>query len=136
MVYSPRPFLCRGGFHERGLSGMADTFYDISVAGVTFEGRQELLAELHKAQEAGAGIATFLVREPDNKYDANAIQVLAEGNDGPKHVGYVPRHLAAKLAPLLDAGATVTTDPARIICGGLDSTVFGVRFTIMVKEAG
>lgn len=61
---------------------MADTFYDISVAGVTFEGRQELLA------------------------------------------------------PLLDAGATVTTDPARIICGGLDSPVFGVRFAIMVKEAG
>ena len=123
---------------------MADV-YDINVAGVTFDGRQEVLAELYEIQEAQkAGTTTpsiaiipiDLVREPDNKYDANAIQVLAEGNDGPKHVGYVPRHLAAKLAPLLDAGATVTTDPARIICGGLDSTVFGVRFTIMVKEAG
>lgn len=116
---------------------MADV-YNIAVAGVTFEGRQEALAELHKAQQAGASITTYLVREPDNKYDANAIKVLLECGDGPKHVGYVPRHLAAELAPLLDAGATITTDPALMLHGFWDDPVYavGLRFTIMVKEVG
>jgi len=123
---------------------MADV-YDINVAGVTFDGRQEVLAELYEIQEAQkAGTTTpsiaiipiDLVREPDNKYDANAIQVLAEGNDGYKHVGYVSRDLAARLAPLLDAGATATTSPGWIVCGGHGNPVFGLRFMIMVKEAG
>ena len=41
-----------------------------------------------------------LRREPGNPHDANAIAVHAGG----VHVGFVPRELAAELAPLLDAG--------------------------------
>ena len=41
-----------------------------------------------------------LRREPANPHDANAIAVHAGG----RHVGFVPRELAAELAPELDAG--------------------------------
>lgn len=44
----------------------------------------------------------MLVREPDNDYDKNAIQVVDAGGDV---LGYVPRDLAADLAPLMDNGA-------------------------------
>jgi hypothetical protein len=50
------------------------------------------------------GETLWLKREPTNKYDANAIQVGMFG-----HVlGYVPRGLAAELAPKMDAGVTLT----------------------------
>jgi hypothetical protein len=41
-----------------------------------------------------------LRREPDNEHDPNAIAVHADG----AQVGFVPRELAAELAPQLDAG--------------------------------
>ncbi|KAI0256048.1 SNF2 family N-terminal domain-containing protein [Lactifluus subvellereus] len=42
-----------------------------------------------------------LIREPQNKYDRNAIAVQ---NIGRTQVGHIPRQIAAKLAPLIDAG--------------------------------
>jgi hypothetical protein len=45
-----------------------------------------------------------LKREPTNKYDANAIQV----GMFKQTLGYVPRGLAAELAPKLDAGVKIT----------------------------
>lgn len=39
-------------------------------------------------------------REPSNVYDSNAIKVLAEG----VFLGYVPKNIAAEVAPMLDAG--------------------------------
>jgi hypothetical protein len=41
-----------------------------------------------------------LRRDPDNEHDPNAIMVLA----GDAQAGWVPRELAAELAPRLDAG--------------------------------
>jgi hypothetical protein len=43
-----------------------------------------------------------LRRDPDNPHDPNAIQVHPA--DGGDQVGWVPRELAAELAPELDAG--------------------------------
>ncbi|KXN85344.1 Putative SWI/SNF-like matrix-associated actin-dependent regulator [Leucoagaricus sp. SymC.cos] len=47
----------------------------------------------------GPGEEVVLVREPRNRFDANAIQVKNIGQD---QVGHIPRAVAAKLAPLLD----------------------------------
>jgi hypothetical protein len=44
-----------------------------------------------------------LRRDPKNKYDKNAIQVLYLGHA----VGFVPRQLAAEWAPLLDSGVKI-----------------------------
>jgi hypothetical protein len=43
------------------------------------------------------------VREPTNPADPNAIAIYY----GDKKLGFVPRGLAAELAPLMDAGVTV-----------------------------
>ena len=40
-----------------------------------------------------------LVREPLNKYDPNAIQVL---NISGTQVGHIPRNISSRLAPLID----------------------------------
>jgi hypothetical protein len=48
------------------------------------------------------GSVLELRREPGNEHDANAIAVDAGG----AHVGFVPREIAAELAPQLDAGRT------------------------------
>ena len=47
------------------------------------------------------GEMVFLEREPGNSHDGNAIQVV---NQHDRHVGYVPRTVAAWLTPLIDAG--------------------------------
>lgn len=39
-----------------------------------------------------------LVREPDNKFDPNAVQVWARG----RHVGYIPKNQNAVLAKFID----------------------------------
>jgi hypothetical protein len=45
-----------------------------------------------------------LVREPDNPHDPNAIRVEIAGF----YLGYVPRHIAKDLAPLIDRGERYT----------------------------
>jgi hypothetical protein len=52
------------------------------------------------------GQPLLLRRDPDNPHDANAIQVHPAG--GGEQVGWVPRELAAELAPELDAGRAWT----------------------------
>ena len=42
-----------------------------------------------------------LVREPNNKYDRNAVKVVNVMRD---QVGHVKREMAAALAPILDNG--------------------------------
>jgi hypothetical protein len=48
--------------------------------------------------DAAPGRPLTLVREPDNPHDPSAIAVHAGG----QHIGFVPRELAAELAPQLD----------------------------------
>ena len=68
------------------------------VVGVTFEGRQAIVAKLQVGEEI------LCRRQPTNPYDPNAIQV--ERLDG-KQIGFINRFLAADLAPIFDA----QTDP-------------------------
>ena len=74
------------------------------VAGVLYENRANAVEHF-----AAKGQRVFLVREPQNPHDSNAILVrLEKGYD----IGYVPRAEAAALAKFLDLGfphsATIT----------------------------
>lgn len=102
-----------------------------TVAGVTFEGRQEVLARLHKAP---GPIAARLERDPSNHYDPNAIKVFmgAQGSTW-QHVGFAPRELAAKLAPRMDAGATVQVIVGSIYDPRYDRA-YGVDMRIEVRD--
>ena len=54
------------------------------------------------------GHALALHREPTNEYDPNAIGVWWTGEKSKGfQLGYVPRGLAAEIAPLIDAGIAV-----------------------------
>lgn len=65
------------------------------VAGVTFDNRQAIIAKMTGKETC------HIVPEPTNEYDSNALAVHVLTADGLRHVGYVPRDLAALLAPIL-----------------------------------
>jgi hypothetical protein len=74
----------------------------LRVAGVAGAGRHH--ADALAAEDVGPGRPLELRRDPDNPHDPNAIAVHAAGG---AQVGWVPRELAAELAPVLDAGVGV-----------------------------
>ena len=74
------------------------TALGLRVAGVAGAGSHH--AEALGTEAAAPGRPLELRRDPDNEHDANAIAVLAGG----EQVGWVPRELAEELAGELDAG--------------------------------
>lgn len=78
------------------------------VAGVTFDGRQSVIAHL------SIGESIRLRREPTNPYDSNAIRV--ERLSG-WQIGYLNRHLAATLAPFFDAHHQSTIGNVHCVTG-------------------
>jgi single-stranded-DNA-specific exonuclease len=90
-----------------GTIGGADNFYT-KVFGVSFEGRQNIVAGLEK------GDALDLVREPENPHDPNAIAVRY----GRLQLGYLRREIALQLAPNIDAGERYAATIGSITGGG------------------
>jgi len=74
----------------------ADWDYNIKIAGVSF--RQEELGKLY-GRDWNA-ITISLVEEPDNKYDPNAIKIIADD----MHIGYIPGMVAPHVKELLNNG--------------------------------
>ena len=67
------------------------------LAGVTFGKRQYYIRKYCRRFTKYE-----LVREPDNKFDKNAIGVVATKHK--LHIGYIPKKLASKLSPIMDNG--------------------------------
>ena len=72
----------------------------LRVAGVA--GAREHHTEAVESADVGPGRPLELRRDPGNEHDANAIAVHAA--TGGEQIGWVPREIAAELAPDLDAG--------------------------------
>jgi hypothetical protein len=72
----------------------------LRVAGVA--GARHHHAEALASEDVGPGRRLVLRRDPANPHDPNAIAVDPAG--GGEQIGWVPRELAAELAPDLDAG--------------------------------
>jgi len=68
---------------------------DTPVVGIAYQGRQAVAAAL------SLGDTLWLVREPNNPHDRNAICVVRDNGD---QVGYLPKELAAQVAGLMDHG--------------------------------
>jgi single-stranded-DNA-specific exonuclease len=97
------------------------------VAGVTYEGRQDIIANLRGNEPCR------LEPEPDNPYDPNAIKVIIALPDGTKaHVGYLPRDLAKQVAPELD-GEKLMVKIIEITGGYGDFPIWGMRIAIRVE---
>lgn len=69
------------------------------------------LAEAYAALPLGVPGEASLVRDAANEHDPNAIAILTNG----EHVGYLPRELAARIAPELDAGARFRVRGAEVL---------------------
>ncbi len=83
------------------------------VAGVTYGKRQQAIEHLtHYRPE---NIRISLYRDKANAYDRNAVAVIATvKGKGSYTMGYLPKALAAFIAPLMDAGRTITSRLASI----------------------
>lgn len=86
----------RGDFLGRDAAVLRER--GLRVAGVA--GARQHHAEALQSDAAAPGKPLELRRDPENEHDPNAIAVEAGGDQ----VGWVPRDLAAELAPELDAG--------------------------------
>jgi hypothetical protein len=86
-----------GRYLARDAAELADA--GLHVAGVAGAGRHH--ADALQSEYAAPGRPLRLRRDPANEFDANAIAVDTEAGEP---LGFVPRELAAELAPRLDAG--------------------------------
>ncbi len=100
--------------------------FHTKLAGVTFEGRQEVLERL----EPGAPLR--LVRQPENEYDANACALFDPRGE---QVGFLNRRLAAVLAPAIDAGVTYDVEVTDVT-GGEAGRSLGVNVLVSRRDAG
>ncbi|HHJ98502.1 MAG TPA: DEAD/DEAH box helicase [Actinobacteria bacterium] len=116
--------LARGDY-----AGIGDaTSFHTKLAGVTFEGRQEVVARLEP------GVPLRIERQADNEYDGNACAVFDPLGD---QVGFFNRRLAAALAPVLDAGVEYDVEVADITGGGEgESLGVNVLVTRRAVDAG
>jgi hypothetical protein len=73
----------------------------LRVAGVAGAARHH--GDALAAADVGPGRPLVLRRDPENQHDPSAIAV--DPGDGGEQVGWVPREIAADLAPALDGGA-------------------------------
>lgn len=89
------------------------------IAGTTFYKVYELTPLLTVGDELE------LVRDPQNKYDKNAIRINSRSGE---QLGHVPRLDAAVLAPLMDTGKELKASVTGIVGGG--DLNWGVRIQI------
>jgi ADP-ribosylglycohydrolase len=104
---------------------------ETKAAGVTHGKRQKALERLARYPKDRVNVT--LERDRENAHDRNAVAVVAavEGK-GAYVVGYLPRTLAAFVAPLLDAGKAVRAS-YRAVTGGFAPLAYrGLAFDIAV----
>lgn len=102
----------------------AESFFT-KVAGVTFEGRQEVIAQFSNHE------VLALRRDPLNEYDPNAIDVYASRLEA--QIGFLNRDLAAVMAPALDAGVDYQVTLGSLT-GGDEGRAYGVNIEISRVE--
>jgi hypothetical protein len=93
---------------------------DFMVAGVKYEGRDRVVRRFVRA-----GDEVLLVRDPDNKFSANAVQVCSSNG---RQIGFIPEEWAEDIAPLLDQGQPYRARVKKLLTGG------SVHIPVVVAE--
>lgn len=96
-----------------------NTFFT-KLAGVTFDGRQQVIRCLVPGQQLR------FVREPNNPYDSNAINVMTMSG---LSVGFIAKDKNSQLAYDLDHGKRFNVKVASISGGGFDCS-YGVNIQV------
>lgn len=110
---------------------MKANILNIRVAGATYENRQDIIARLNRTDPCR------LEPEPENPYDPNAIAVKVSHDGSIHHVGYIPKDMAALIAPHLDGEALMVKIVE--ITGGFElqdgsQASFGLRLHVELPE--
>jgi len=95
-----------------------NSFYS-KIVGSSFCNGQKIIPTLK------SGDTLILKREPENKFDTNAIAVEVPGKE---RIGYIPKDTAAGLAPEMDNGVKVKCEVSEIT--GLDKPNQGCNILI------
>ena len=99
------------------------------IAGVTYGSRQRALNRLgqYKPDE----IKIELERDAENTYDKKAIKIQVSVNGGASyHLGYLPKRLAALLAPLIDKGFDLDAKLKTVTGGVAGRETYGALINI------
>lgn len=99
-----------------------------NVAGTRFAYRQDVLAALAKADPKS--VTVELARESENLFDSCAVVVIARIGGQAHKLGYLPAAAAALIAPLMDAGQTVTAALNRIVGGWAEGISYGAQIKL------
>lgn len=89
----------------------------VRAAGTTYENRQERLGFLK--QFRAEDLSVTLEREPDNRYDSGAIQIVVHIHSISKKtiIGYVPKGLTRELVKIIEIGIPLKASLIQIIGG-------------------
>lgn len=99
--------------------------YKIHLAGESFGKRQNHISNAWEGQKV------FLVREPGNKYDKNAVlATLENGND----LGYIGKDNSEWIAEIIDGGRPIEAKIKVIIGGYGNKKSLGVILEIFTGE--
>lgn len=102
--------------------GESEQFFT-KIVGVTFENRQDLIAQLTLGQKI-----TFK-RQPENTYDANAVAVCTLDY---QILGYLKAEIAQKLASLMDTG-TIYNVQVALLTGSAEQN-WGVNILVCKEQ--
>ena len=122
------------------------TSYHSKLVGVSFEGRQDIIADIKESIDAGDEVELRFRREPDNEYDKDAVaidaltgggtvfddEVAIDVEDEWKHIGYIARDKNSELAGVLDAGKKASIKISDITGG--DGKSYGVNVYIEYEK--
>jgi single-stranded-DNA-specific exonuclease len=96
------------------------------VVGVSFENRQKVVELLTQREQV------FLVRQPENSFDPNAIKVVRWDR---QQVGFLNRELAKILAPRMDkSGRFIKAAVTRLLGGNSYNSNLGVWIKFRLPE--
>lgn len=89
----------------------------IRAVGTTFGNRQQCLEFLKQFKPEDLSVT--LEREPDNKFDNNAIKIVVHIEPISKKtvIGYIPKEFARELAKVIDRGIQIKASLIQIIGG-------------------
>lgn len=104
----------------------------IKAAGVTYEGRQEVLKYL--SQFRPENLTVTLERDTYNTYDRNAILIVVHIPYLKKKakIGYVPKAYSSEIARLMDQGVNVRARLLGIIGGYSYKETFGALLDVAI----
>ncbi len=104
----------------------------IKAAGVTYEGRQEVLKYL--SQFRPENLTVTLERDTHNTYERNAIRIVVHIPYLKKKakIGYVPKAYSSEIARLMDQGVNVRARLLGIIGGYSYKETYGALLDVAI----